>query len=94
MDSKREAEVLRAVVKKMMSVEGLRFDRNHTLRDIGRRVVEFNEQTNIGDPITVTEFCKLYLDIMQELVAEHFALIEKKIAEARLDNEHFRDDPR
>lgn len=91
MDSARQAEVLRAVVKKVMRGEGLRFDKNLTRRDLGRKVAELNDQLGLSKPITVAEFCELYLEIMKELVAEHFAMIEAKIAEERVDDEHFRD---
>ncbi len=83
MDSKRQAEVFRAFVKKVLRGKGLSFDKNMTNRNIGREVKEFNETDKLSTPLTVEEFQELYLDIMKELVAEHFALIEKKIEEAK-----------
>lgn len=94
MDSKRQAEVFRAFVKKALREKGLRFDKNLTSRNIGREVKEFNETEKLSTPLTVAEFYELYLDIMKELTAEHFALIEKRDAKVHVDDEHFRDDPR
>ena len=83
MDSKRQAEVFRAFVKKALREKGLRFDKNLTQRDIGREVKCYNDENALSEPLTVAEFCELYLDIMKELVTEHFALIEKEIAKAK-----------
>lgn len=80
MDIKREGELFRAFVKRHMRSKGLRFDKNFTLRDIGREVAQFNETAGLKVPVTVPEFCELYLQIMKELVAEHFAVLEKEIA--------------
>jgi hypothetical protein len=80
MDSQRQIDVFRAFVKQALRSKGLRFDKN-TQRDIGRELKNFNEESGLNKPLTFVEFCEFYLDIMKELVAEHFTSIEKKIDE-------------
>ena len=94
MKAERQSEILRAYVKVALREKGLRFNNNLFSTDLSLEVKKFNNENRLSTPLTELEFCELYLEIMRELVAEHFAMIEKKIAEAQLDNEHFRDDPR
>lgn len=79
MDIKRENELLRAFVKGVMRKKGLQFQKDLALRDLGREVKEFNETAGLSVPLTVSEFCELYSQIMKELVKEYFASIEAKI---------------
>jgi len=78
----RENELLRAFVKMEMRKKGLQFQKNLTQRRIGLEVKEFNEVAVLKVPVTVPEFCELYLQIMKELVAEHFASIEAKLTKS------------
>ena len=53
------------------------------MRDIGREVAEFNQCYKMSSPLTIAELAELYLSIMKELAAEHFATLEQKIAEGK-----------
>ena len=83
MNTMRENELLRAFVKMEMRKKGLQFQKNLTQRRIGLEVKEFNEVAVLKVPVTVPEFCELYLQIMKELVTEHFAMVEKKMSEGK-----------
>ncbi len=76
MDSKRQAEVLRAFMKDMLRKKGLQFDRD-LLRGIGQEEKEFNARHKLSSPLTKAEFLAFYLDIMKELADEHFEMIKK-----------------
>ena len=78
MDSFRERVVLRAIVKSALRRKGLMFEKNLTKRDMGREVKELNEENQLVQPITVAEVSELYLEIMGELVAEHFMMMKAK----------------
>ena len=87
MDSKRQAEIFKVFIKKMLRDKGLRFDKSMTSRAIGQEIKTFNEEAGLSAPLTVVEFCEIYFEIMQELVAEHFKAVEAKMAEARKKGE-------
>jgi len=78
MDSGRRSVVLKAFVKSALRRKGLQFEKNLTKRDMGREVKELNEENQLAEPITVAEVSELYLEIMGELVAEHFAMMRAK----------------
>ena len=81
MDSKRQAEVFRAFVKDALRRKGLKFERDDILREIGREEKEFNARHKLSRPLDKVEFLGMYLELMKELAAEHFTMIEEKIAE-------------
>jgi|688.fasta_scaffold2485760_1 hypothetical protein len=81
MDSKRQAEVFRAFMKDHLREGGLRFNRNDILRGLGQEEKDFNSRHKLSSPLTKVEFLELYIELMRELVAEHFAMIENKITE-------------
>ena len=78
MDSDRKLVVLRVFVKSMLRKKGLMFEKNLTNRDVGREVKELNEENQLAEPITVAEVSEIYLEIMEELVTEHFAMMRAK----------------
>ena len=81
MDSQRQAEVFRAFMKEGLRRKGLKFERDDVLREIGQKERDFNARYKLSSPLTKIEFLEMYLELMKELTAEHFAMIEKKIAE-------------
>jgi hypothetical protein len=87
MDQARQTEVLRAIVKEDLRKSGLRFDRNDILREIGQEEKNINAHNVLSRPLIRVESLELYLEIMRELVAEHFALIEGKITELKNQDE-------
>ena len=80
MNSERKLVVLRAFVKSMLSKKGLMFEKNLTNRDMGREVKELNDENHLDEPITAVEVFEIYLEIMEELVAEHFTIVKSKIS--------------
>jgi hypothetical protein len=81
MDPQRQSQLFRAFVMSKIREKGLRFDRV-TVREAGNEIKRLNESMpNLK--ITASELLTVYLEIMRELVAEHFALIEKEIEAAK-----------
>ena len=78
MDSERKLVVLRAFVKSALRKKGLQFEKDLTRRDMGREVKELNEENQLPEPITVAEVSEIFLEIMEEIVAEYFAMMRAK----------------
>jgi len=83
MDTQRQTEVFRALIKDMARKKGLQFEHNDFLRELGQEAKAFNERHKLSTPLTKVELIELYLELMPELVEEHFVMAKAKLAELK-----------
>ncbi len=84
MDIERQAEILKAFVKKVIKErEKVSLDHIITMEEVKASVQEFNTQNKLSAPLTVAEFYELYSVVMTELMAEYMDALNQKASEAR-----------
>lgn len=81
MDPARELAIYKGFVMGMLKRKGLHFEKNMVLRDMGSEVKSFNADSKLNPPLTIPEFCEIYLDMVNKLMTEHVALVEKRKSE-------------
>jgi hypothetical protein len=83
MDIKRQCEIFKCFVKKVMKEkEDVSLNHVLTVEEVRARVKEFNIQNSkLSKPVTDAEFYELYFAIMEELVTEYLEVIKKKVTE-------------
>lgn len=85
MNSPKQLEAFQVVMKKSLREKGIHFGKDMTEHEIRCMIRSYNRENILSEHLTRNEFYELYLKIMKELVAEHFAMIETKITKTSKD---------
>jgi|GEM_PF-4561028 len=72
MDSQRQVELLRALVKKDISEESDKLTLQGMVRNAGRKAADLNRQFKLSPPVTTNELLLLYAELLDERASEHY----------------------
>lgn len=93
MTPERELELLRAEMRRQIREKGISLD-GRTIREIGQRVKAINESKDLEVSTTMEEVLEIYYVMVKDLMATRLEHLEDIIEAGKINDQHFKDDPR